>query len=151
MEYEDHIKALGLLVSYFHTLEFALRAVLKNQEKGKLKKIDYYILNTGDLIHEDSMTNYDSLGTLIDKYNGLAPKKLKITKEIVAIRDVIAHGRVFSAGQYLPMKLFKFNKPDHGEVSVAFAATLDEKWFKSTAVRLYEAINKVMKMNEKFS
>ena len=151
MNHEDHIKGLGLLVSYFHALEFVLRAVLKNHEKGKSKKTDYSLLKVGDAVPKDSMTNYDSLGTLIDKYNKLAPKELRIAKRIVAVRDAIAHGRVFSDSQNLPMRLFKFAKPEYGAVSVTFAATLDRNWFIDTALHLYEEIQKAMKTNEKYS
>lgn len=152
MDYEDHARGLGILVSYFHALEFTLRAVLKNYEKARTKtKIVYSVLKKGDTVPEDAMTNYDSLGNLIDKYNELAPKELRIAKGIVAIRDAIAHGRVFSDTQNLPMNLFKFDKPKNGAVAVTFAATLDQNWFRDTAVHLYGEIQKVMKTNEKYA
>jgi len=151
MDPQDHIKGLGMLVSYFHTLEYVLRGVLKNQAKGKTKKVDYSLLKIGDTVPEDPMTNYDSLGSLIDKYNKIAPKELQIAKGIVAVRDAIAHGRVFSDTQSLPMRLFKFDKPKKGVTSVTYAATLDQDWFKGTAVHLYGEIVKVMKANEKYT
>jgi hypothetical protein len=151
MDHEDHVRYLGILVSYFHALEFALRAVLKNQEKGKVKKIVYSRLRKGDTVPEDAMTNYDSLGSLIDKYNKIAPKELTITKGIVATRDAIAHGRVFSDVQSLPVNLYKFDKPKNGTVTVAVAVTLDQNWFKDTGVHLYEEIQKVMRTNEKYA
>ncbi|MCK9418707.1 MAG: hypothetical protein M0R70_04925 [Nitrospirae bacterium] len=148
MDNEEHIKSLGTLVSYFHTLEFALRAVLRNHEKEKSEEIDYATLNVGDTVPEEPMTNYDSLETLIDKYNKLAEKELRIDKKLVAIRDAIAHGRVFSDSRNLPMKLLKFDKPRQGAVTVTFAATMDHGWFADKAVRLYEEIQKVFKKNE---
>jgi hypothetical protein len=151
MDPQDHIKGLGILVSYFHTLEYVLRGVLKNQEKGKTKKIDYSLLKLGDTVPEDPMTNYDSLGGLIDKYNRIAPIELQIAKGIVAVRDAIAHGRVFSDTQSLPMRLFKFDKPKNGVAPVAFAVTLDQDWFQTTGVHLYGEILKVMKANEKYA
>ena len=150
MDHEDHIRGLGMLVSYFHALEFALRAVLKNHKKGHSKKIVYSLLKTGDTVPEDPMTNYDSLGNLIDKYNQLAPKELRIAKGIVVVRDAIAHGRVFSDTQNLPMRLFKFDKPKNGAASVTFSATLDQNWFADTAIHLYEEIQKVLKTNQKY-
>ena len=148
MEQEDHIKGLGILISYLHALEFILRGVLKNQEKEKSKKINYSILKTGDTVPEDPMTNYDSLETLIIKYNNIAPKDLQIDRRIILVRDAIAHGRVFSATQNLPMKLFKFEKPKNGVTSVTFAQTLDKDWFQSKSIHIYGEIEKAIKMNE---
>ncbi|MBW1779731.1 MAG: hypothetical protein JRL30_03230 [Deltaproteobacteria bacterium] len=148
MEQEDHIKGLGVLISYFHALEFILRGVLKNQEKEKSNKVNYSTLKMGDSVPEDPMTNYDSLGALIKKYNKIAPNNLKIDSEIITIRDAIAHGRVFSDTQNLPMKLFKFEKPENGVTSVKFAQTLDKDWFQSNLVHIYGEIEKAMKMNE---
>ncbi len=151
MDHEDHVRGLGIIVSYFHTLEFVLRAVLKNQEKGEIKKIVYSQLKKGDTAPEDPMTNYDSLGNLIDKYNKLAPKELRVAKGIVTIRDAIAHGRAFSDTQSLPLNLYKFDKPKNGMVAVTVVVTLDQDWFRDTAVHLYEEIQKVMKTNEKYA
>ena len=138
-----------MLISYFHTLEFILRAVLKNSENGKLN-INYASLKRGQILPEDSMTNYDSLGDLIRKYNKLVPENLRIAKEIVEIRDALAHGRVFSDSQSLPMRLFKFSKPMDGMVTVTFAVTLNRKWFKETTHQVYNEIEKALQTNEQY-
>jgi hypothetical protein len=150
MNHEDHIRGLGLLVSYFHTFEFALRAVLKNHEMKRMEKTDYSILKAGATVSEDPMTNYDSMGTLIEKYNKIAPKELRIKDGLVAVRDAIAHGRVFSDTPDLPMRLFKFDKPKKGLVSVTFAETLDQRWFSEMSQHIYQEIQKVMKVNEQY-
>jgi len=150
MNQDDHIKGLGLLVSYFHALEFTLRAVLKNDEKKALDKTNYSALKAGETVPEDPMSNYDSMGNLILKYNKIAPKELRIEDKLVAIRDAIAHGRIFSDSPNLPMRLFKFEKPKNGVATVIFAATLDRKWFSEISGHLYREIQKVMKTNEQY-
>jgi len=150
MDHEDHIRGLGLLVSYFQALEFALRAVCKNNEIHKMYKINYSTLKAGDSVPVDAMTNYDSLGTLIEKYNTLTTQELRIDIGLVAIRDALAHGRVFSDTPTQPMRLFKFEKPKNGMTTVSFAETLDQDWFFRTSIHVYHEVEKAMKTNNQF-
>lgn len=150
MNEEEHICNLGKLVSYFHTLEFLIRSILKNNEQDK-PNTNYSRLKKGQTVPEDSMTNYDPLGGLIEKYNKLVSKELKITKDIVEIRDAIAHGRVFSDNPNLPMMLVKFNKPEDGRVSVTFAAKMDRQWFTEKKYQILQEIEKALVANEKYS
>lgn len=143
---EKHINDLGTLVSYFHTLEFLLRGFLKNQEKLSAESFDYTRIEAGDTVPVDSMTNFDSLGCLIKKYNSQVPVPNQITEEIVVLRDVIAHGRVCTSSDKLPLRIFKFDKPKGSQTTATYAANLDHNWFLENKNLVYDEINKVLEL-----
>ncbi len=84
---------LGKLVSNLQSLECLLRVYLLGiAQKGASATSgpDYWSLKVGVIIGLDEFTNYDSLGTLIEKYNadvGSRDPSLTIDSDIVEIRD----------------------------------------------------------------
>ena len=154
---DKHGLNLGKLVGNFQSLEFVLRAFLTNAEiarKGPLPKsaTDIHKMNEGDIVPENAFTNYDTLGQLIEKYNG-TPKILSagltIDETLVEIRDAIAHGRVSAEMPSSSLKLLKFNKPKNGQVRVTFSVTLTKEWFGKQIKRVYDAVLKVNEANDK--
>ena len=76
MEIERHALNLGMLLVNFQTLEFSIRAFLYEADNvsGEIllerKNLNEFI--KGEQVSENAFTNRDSLGQLIDKYNGNA-------------------------------------------------------------------------------
>ena len=83
-------------------------------------------------VQETHLTNYDSLEQLIDKYNNVvnpANSLFLLDRTVVEIRDALAHGRVMSRTSNPPLRIFKFNRPNRGNVDVVYDQTMDQQWY----------------------
>lgn len=129
---------VGAIVANLQSLEFALRLVLAASEPHAGVKLDLDRLRVGNRVPESPLTNYDTLGQVIEKVNrcfvarGVADK---VDASVVEIRDALAHGRVFALRPDGPYRLVKFAKPVNGAVEVASVAEL-------TAARLDHEIER---------
>ena len=90
------------------------------------------------------MTNGDSLGHLIDKYNEIVEKIdpcLCLNPGLVTIRDAMAHGRIIgdSGDNWLLWK------PAHGRKPI-FHQVFDKKWLRQTSQEISDAVISVMKL-----
>jgi restriction endonuclease S subunit len=158
MTNDEYCLLMGKLVVNLQSLEFALRAFLYNKENSEKSTNpefgkNIYDFKAGDCVEENAFTNYDPLGRLIDNYNGIVKSKnstLCIDKNIVDIRDTIAHGRIAceSPSSETPQKLIKYSKPQNGKVCVTHCITLTKDWFDKHIHLVYESIQRVRKANE---
>lgn len=150
MALDTHVQGLGKLLGNFHSLEFTLRLYLYKlpsaPSSGVLYGTDIYSFPVGTELNECAITNYDSLGDLIDKYN----KEMKargvaaLDQEIVEIRNALAHGRVSAKNMDKPLRLLKFSKPNKsGRVCITFNEELSEVWFTTQIERVANAIQSV--------
>src|SRR5436189_19550 len=109
---------LGKLVSEYHNLEFTIRLVLTKAEPNYSKELFaplYRQLSSGEWVPETPLTNRDSLDELIKKFNKLVKPiraDWQVDASIVGIRDIIAHGRVFSNSHHEPQTILKFRPPE---------------------------------------
>lgn len=157
-EVPKHMVRMGILIVNLQSLEFALRAFLYNDEAGCKKDTKPEFLENikyGDQVPENAFTNYDSLRELIKKYNGKIRSydlDLCIVEDLVCIRDALAHGRIASKvpSTNEPCKLVKYDKSSNGKVRVTHCVILTKDWFDREIKRVYEAIQKASKANEKF-
>lgn len=146
MTFDEHVNFLGKLIANLNSLEFRLRAFLQElhtaRPLGLPNGTDIYTLPLGTELPESEITSYDSLGELIEKFNGIARQKgfLEIDKRIVEIRDAFAHGRVSSPTISDHLRLIKFSKPQNGKIKITFNEELNEKWFKKNIKLVYDAI-----------
>ena len=158
-ELDEHALNLGKLTGNFHSLEFALRAFLLEYDEVAERKakrfpqsVTLHDLNQGDVVPDNAFTDYDTLGQLIDKYNG-NPKVLSagltIDRSLVDIRDAIAHGRVSGLKPEPPLKLLKFGKPRNHRVRVTFSVEINKEWFSKQVSRVYEALVKVVEAKDR--
>lgn len=155
-EADKHALRLGKLVANFHSLEFVLRAFLLNAEgpskSSVLQSTDLNALIEGETVPENAFTNYDTLGDLMDKYNNnpkIVSAKLTINKDLVRIRDAIAHGRVSGSTPSSTLNLLKFDKPEKGKVKVTFSILMTKEWFSEQVTRVYKAILRVNEANDR--
>jgi hypothetical protein len=143
LEYAQH---LGGLVANFQSMEFALRAVLQDLPNvrpiGVINSQDLYLLPVGHDLPENELTSYDSLGTLIHKYNQEARNRrlTEIDLGLVEVRDALARGRISAKIPSDTLRLIKFSKPKDGRVKITFNALLSEDWFLEQKRRTREAL-----------
>jgi hypothetical protein len=108
---------------------------------------DFYSFPIDHELPESDLTNYDSLGQLIDKYNAVVftQESVGIDRGLVEIRDALAHGRVSAEVTSDTLRLIKFSKPKNGLVRVTFNALLSEEWFAEQKRRSVEALREVVR------
>jgi len=155
----DHLLRLGKLVANLQSLEGLLRAYLLGiAQKGTgaiPSRLDYFSLKPGDVVTENEFTSYDSLGTLISKYNEdvrTRDESLIIDPKIVDIRDLLAHGRVMSrAADLSDLAIVKFDRPSNGHVKVMACAQMTDSWFDSNIRLAYNLIGTVRKAYGRFA
>ena len=149
MSPEEYREKLGAIVENFHALEFLLRAFLQNQSTAKPLGVppgtDIYTVPVGSILPENELTSYDSLGTLIAKFNAVmaAVGQPTVDVTLVDVRDAIAHGRVSSRTKQGYLRLLKFDQPSSGNVRVVFNEEMNETWFKAETERIWAAIELV--------
>jgi len=148
VETDDHCVLLGKLVANLHSLEFALRAFLVKHNEGREPSLDLDAIAPGGHVPENSFTNYDSLGTLLKKFNQIVEHRASaysIDAAVVDLRDMIAHGRVASkSAQVFPMDLVKFGKRASAGVPVEAMVTMDMEWLRSKVSLVHKQILKVV-------
>ncbi|MGH9420601.1 MAG: hypothetical protein ACRD3J_11545, partial [Thermoanaerobaculia bacterium] len=138
MEATDHATQLGKVVAHLLNLEFLLRVYLYERvEMLKDQKFPYGVpiesLKVGDSVPKNAITSFDSLGQLIQKYNAhIATESpgLVVSKDLVALRDAIAHGRVSAVVESEHLHLVKFSDPRRGPLVVAVSEELNPSWFE---------------------
>jgi|SRR5713101_1267802 len=142
MTLEEHTLNLGKLIVNLHLLEFNLRAFLCEAHKELI-----LIPNIGQKsVTETHLTNYDSLGQLIRKYNDIvtsANVQFLVDKSVVELRDALAHGRMMARTSNPPLRIFKFNKPSNGLVDVTYDQTMDQQWYDYFRKFVYNQVEKV--------
>lgn len=145
-----HALALGTLVTDLLTLEFLLRLFLyetrSRREISFVRGQNLSGLRVGKVLPENAVTDYDSLGELICRFNVTAPKQTagaKIAEDLVNLRNALAHGRLFVHKTGLSLQLVKFTKPHKRKVKVELAARLTLAWFAKQSACVRAEIEKV--------
>jgi hypothetical protein len=91
---------------------------------------------TDTLVPENYFTNYLSLEPIIDQYhdalNADEKKKFMVDKDVVTVRDTLAHGRLYTAEKGFPAALWKLGRAKDGKVP-AMNVTLTKDWLVKTS------------------
>jgi hypothetical protein len=83
---------------------------------------------------------------LVRNYNGELTKaedKFTVDREVVRIRNAFAHGRLLTTTE-LPARLWNFNGPTNGHVTIEFSEELTVEWMKKTALMIEGEKNKIV-------
>ncbi|PYQ08036.1 MAG: hypothetical protein DMF83_07910 [Acidobacteria bacterium] len=132
-------EGLGKTLANLQSLEFLLRLFLQNTQHPEATWLDRGPgeMAVGDIVAETPLTDWSSLGVLIDRYNAAIGQhsSLRVSKTVVDLRDALAHGRMFMPSMQDPPILIKFEKPCDGRTRVTFR--------KSGAEWLHQAIKDV--------
>lgn len=134
---DNHATRLGEIVGNLQALEMLLRMFLHKLPGAKPLDVPYgtdiYTLPVGHELPENELTNYDSLGMLVNKFNRAVAEnggKQLISNALVELRDALAHGRI-SANEAYEMSLLKFGKPRNGIVKILYNQIMTEEWFNN--------------------
>ena len=146
---DDFARALGKLVANLQSLEFMLRDALYRcripPERLASDVPSLFDLQIGAEVVENAYTDYSTLGQLIDAYNREIAVQVdeRIDKQIVSIRDAIAHGRVLGTLDAPHFTLVKFGRARNGKVGVEVATELTEAWLNTETRRVANEIKKL--------
>lgn len=139
---EWHACNVGMLIGNLQSLEFCTRAAVARMSRVRWGGLN--AMQPCQLVPEDPMTNYDQLGTVLQKFNGLASAKFQLDVEkIVDLRDQLAHGRVSAITPDFPLTLLKFGIPAKGMVRVLARIEMTEAWFAQQRRFVYDSIQAV--------
>ena len=149
MDNSVHAEQLGGLVGNLQSLEFAIRLCLA-QKPGSLVR-DVYTDNfrgmpVGTTIPESDMSNFASLAQLVREFNSSFgdPGSSLLDGTLVALRDVLAHGRVFAGPDDQHFRIVKFDKPHGGRARISYNQVMTDEWFSENKKRVRDAIQVVM-------
>ena len=141
---------LGRVLTNLLTLEFVLRLFLYELQKTDSKlhtpMVNLHSLFIGDWVSEHPLTNYDTLGKLINRVNAEIKDRgssQQFDPSVVKLRDAIAHGRIVSRGPDGPISLMKFSKPINGKVEVTLAVLITPDWLEQQIEHTSSEIQKV--------
>ena len=148
MDHRLHAQRLGALVGNLQTLEASIRLCLAQQPGSPARDVfmdDFRDAPVGTVIPESAMSNYDSLGKLIEKFNDMFETSgVKVDHSLVTLRDVLAHGRVFAGPNDIDFRIVKFDKPTAAGARLSYNQLMTAEWFEDNRMRLREAIQTVV-------
>jgi hypothetical protein len=142
MDGNDHTCGLGMIIGNLHALEFCLRVFLCEAHSQQIE----FPSDATMSVPETFISNWDSLGQLIDKYNAslsLSESHMSVDKAVVETRDAIAHGRLMASAEAFPLTLYKFGKPVAGRVPLAAAEVITKAWLGTNRIAVREQLAKV--------
>ena len=140
---------LGKLFGNLLSLEMAARLAIATLDKKHPLSVGPQLpqLTTGERVKVTPLTNGSSLMAILKQYNRAVPDDCQVSsKQIVDLRDALAHGRMFGSGQDSEhFRLLKFAKrPDaQGRVLVTLAIDVTEDWLSDNIAFLDDEISKV--------
>jgi hypothetical protein len=74
----------------------------------------------GAQVPENALTNWDTLGQLISKYNCVLSAAevplYSVDSSVVQVRDALAHGRLSAPIKAFPLTLWRFGKRDESRM-----------------------------------
>jgi hypothetical protein len=148
MDSRKHAEHLGGLLGNLHTLEFSIRLCLAQRLGSPARGLyadDFREVTVGTHVPDTDMSNFASFGQLIDKFNTVFGLSGSIDdRELVRLRDVLAHGRVFAGPHDDHFRIIKFEPPSNGLAKVSYNQVMTEEWFTSNKQFVREAIETVV-------
>jgi hypothetical protein len=154
-----HASLLGQIVGNLLTIElFARTAIALRETKGNLRLVKPFLpsIKQDEWVELTPLSNEEDMTWALDGYNNTVKKSrpdlMVDRKEIVGLRDAIAHGRAFGinapgAGKHLV--LLKFGKkPEKGKAQVLLRIDMTEEWFNQKIELLSRTINKLAEAME---
>jgi hypothetical protein len=154
---EQHAFHLGKLVGNLLTIELQARMVIALQEVGwNLRKVmpPLPALKQDAWVELTPMSNKEDMLWALEKYNSIVKDQrpeLKVdAKQIVFLRDALAHGRAFGLnvrGAGPELRLLKFGrKPNHERrVQVTLRVDMTKEWFDNMNHLVTSSMDKIQK------
>ncbi len=149
----DHVTHLGKIIINLQALETGLRAFLHQHSGSASPRLPngktYFGLQVGEEVPANAFTNFDTLGQLVAQFNAVVETKdktLTIDNAVVALRDLMVHGRTAADSQdETRITILKFDKPKEGIVRVTDCAMMTNQWCEERTTFIFAQIEKVMR------
>lgn len=146
-QFESVATNLGKIVGSLLSLEMGARlAIVKLDERAdKQFQTQLPQVKAGDFVEINAFTNSDDLMQTLEKFNKYASLNCRLDiKQIVNLRDAVAHGRIFGYDSMEHLRLLKFSrKANAGKVSVELVQDMTDEWFMQSIRLLESAFEKV--------
>ena len=132
------------------SLEALLRLALYNKESNPNGTLplgfDIWKTKPGDTLPVNALTDYRTLGRLINDYNTLFPEcpQVHIDRRVVELRDAFAHGRISADSPDGNDFLVKFSKAVDSFVTVTDSQELSEVWLREQVRFVRDQVTKVL-------
>ncbi|MFA1719913.1 hypothetical protein [Xanthomonas campestris] len=145
MDPDQHAYHLGGLLGNLQTLEMFIRLALAQREGAPVRNTygdDFRNAPVGTLIPLSDFSNFHSLNQLIDSFNQAFPRS-PLDKDLIKLRDALAHGRVFKGPTEEDFRIVKFSRPSNASVEIEYSAVMDEAWFVENKAWVASAVKTV--------
>ena len=144
MKKEEHYLGVGKIVTSLQSLELVLRVFICDS------KYECFTvpIDASKPAAANHVTNYDTLGQLVDKYNAESSDEERgrycVNRGLIGVRDALAHGRLISkvGNPDFPLTLYKFGKPDKSAgvpIECIVVVTSNGDWLESSARSIHDA------------
>ncbi len=141
---------IGKIILNLLNLEFHLRLFLYEMVGPKDPTLKLENLKIGDWIPANPITNYDSIGGLINQVNKvLLDHKIneKVDNKIVDVRNALVHGRITALYPTGPLHLIKYSKLKNEKVQVEISLDLTKEWLNENINLTMNEIKKIRKIS----
>ena len=137
MQAQDYATLIGRCWMNFNSLELIMRTYLatQGQPMGLSGKV-------GESFPINTFTNYDTFREIARKVNAKSGEQYDFSR-IIAYRDAMAHGRVFSADDNFPLTVVKFSKPIGGAVKVEYSQLLSETFLLDMSKEIVKVLTTI--------
>ena len=148
----DYSESAGKILANLQALELLLRQFLYDKRDPPFSPLVRSLneLSKGDAAPLNPLTDWSSLPKLIGRYNhrvGARPE-FSVTNDVVTVRDVLAHGRVWlpdwHAQPDAPVLLLKFAQPSGNTAEVEFSQSASAAWLDATLSLVAGEVAKVI-------
>ena len=145
--FTEYSEVVGKILANLQSIEFSIRLYLHNTQDSASVHLqqDLAALRVGEMVPENSLTDYASLGQLIDRYNLCTKPELAVDRSLVDLRDALAHSRMFLPSVAGAPILLKFDRPVGGKARVSFAQTSSSAWLADNIRRVNLEMLKVQR------
>jgi len=129
-ELARHICLVGQLVVQLQSIEVVVRGAVRRLAGEQTEQLDFDRLEVGQRVAVTPLTSYAGLKEIIVRFNALVPADGDRIDEVrlVSLRDMLAHGRVFTTAPTRPFRVVKFGKETDGTVPVEAVHSMTDEW-----------------------
>jgi hypothetical protein len=143
MNSEEYALAVGKVVLGLKSVELALRRYLNHLDTPGAETGATPAISEGETLASNVLTNRDSLGVLIEKFNrSLAAAKqseLSLDITLAEVGEAVTTGRIWGSDTEPPVTVVRFSAPSNGLVRCTAEILMDRAWLEAQKHRLHAA------------
>jgi hypothetical protein len=152
MDVPEFERAMGKIILASWSLEFALRRFLHRVDGTNSTLPAAEPVSVGQSLLSSALTNHDSLGKLIERFNHSVTEAKKgglaLDPTLPHLQEILTEGRIWGEDPRPPVRLVMFSVPANGLVTCTFDASIDEVWLEEQENRVRSAHAQVIQAGE---